>query len=132
VKPDSDAYANEPIQFPALEVVDVSKEGASITDSYRNIVLNRVNSSCVRMAVMQGEYPWHYHPDADELFLVVEGLLKIDLKDGRSFSLGPLQMVTIPAGTIHRTSAAIRTVNLCFETLGTGTVFVEEVNEGGA
>jgi mannose-6-phosphate isomerase-like protein (cupin superfamily) len=74
---------------------------------------------------MSGEYPWHSHPHSDELFLVVEGCLIIELSDGRSLTLEPWQAVTIPAGTVHRTRADVRTVNLCFEELATETVFLD-------
>ncbi|HEV8158580.1 MAG TPA: cupin domain-containing protein [Pyrinomonadaceae bacterium] len=122
----ADAYINEPVLFPALHVVDLKAEGAKVTDSYRNMVINRVNGSCLRLAVFDGEYRWHYHPQSDELFIVVEGCLAIDLEDGRELRLHPWQSVTIPAMTVHRTRAVGRTVNLCFEELAAETVFVEQ------
>jgi mannose-6-phosphate isomerase-like protein (cupin superfamily) len=87
----------------------------SVTETYRNFVLSQVNDHCVRMAVMQGEYRWHHHPRSDETFLVLDGRLTIDLADGQSIVLNPGEMFTIPAGTVHRTRAPTRTVNLCFE-----------------
>ena len=121
----SDDYTNEPVRYPALKVVDLREEGAKITESYRNMVINRVNGSCLRLAVFDGDYVWHYHPKSDELFIVVEGCLAIDLEGERELRLHPWESVTIPAKTIHRTRALGRTVNLCFEELGAETVFVE-------
>jgi len=120
-----ETYMNEPVRYPALHVVDLAAEGSSITESYHNVVINRVNGSCLRLAVFNGEYQWHYHPTSDELFVVVEGCLAIDLEDGREFHLRPWQSMTIPAKTVHRTRAIGRTVNLCFEELAADTVFVE-------
>lgn len=121
----ADAYMNEPVRYPALRVVDLRDEGAKVTEPYRNMVINRVNGSCLRLAVFEGDYRWHYHPTSDELFIVVEGCLAIDLDDGRELRLQPWQSVTIPAMTVHRTRAIGRTINLCFEELGAETVFVE-------
>ena len=121
----ADAYMNEPVKYPALHVTNLKDEGANATDSYRNQVINRVNGSCLRLAVFEGEYRWHYHPTSDELFIVVEGCLAIDLDDGRELRLKPWESVTIPAKTIHRTRAIGRTVNLCFEKLGAETIFVD-------
>lgn len=121
----ADAYMNEPVKYPALHVTNLMAEGAGVTDSYKNQVINRVNASCLRLAVFDGEYRWHQHPESDELFIVVDGCLAIDLEDGRAIQLGPWESVTIPAGTIHRTRAIGRTVNLCFEALGAETVFVD-------
>ena len=121
----ADAYMNEPIQYPALHVINLKEEGAKVADPYRNMVINRVNGSCLRLAIFDGEYRWHYHPTSDELFIVVEGCLAIDLEGGRELRLQPWESVTIPAMTVHRTRAIGRTVNLCFEELGAETVFVE-------
>ncbi len=121
--PSAEDYAAEPIRFSPLTVIDVVAEAAAVTGDYRNQVLSRVNTSCLRLAVMTGEYPWHRHPDADELFLIVEGRLEIDLAGGPTLSLDPWQCVVVPAGTVHRTRAKGRTVNLCFEHVGAATVF---------
>jgi mannose-6-phosphate isomerase-like protein (cupin superfamily) len=121
----ADAYMNEPVQYPALQVINLKDEGAKVADPYRNMVINRVNGSCLRLAVFDGEYRWHHHPTSDELFIVVEGCLAIDLEGGRKLQLHPWESVTIPAKTVHRTRALGRTVNLCFEELGAETVFVE-------
>jgi len=121
----ADAYMNEPVQYPALHVTNLKEEGEKVTDTYRNMVINRINGSCLRLAVFEGEYRWHYHPSSDELFIVVDGCLAIDLEDGRELQLQPWESVTIPAKTVHRTRAIGRTVNLCFEELGAKTVFVE-------
>ena len=52
----ADAYTNEPVRYPALEIVNLKEEGARVTESYRNMVVNRVNGSCLRLAVFDGEY----------------------------------------------------------------------------
>jgi mannose-6-phosphate isomerase-like protein (cupin superfamily) len=120
-----DSYASEPIRFPALQMVDLRSEAAAVSEPYRNQVISRVNGSCLRLAVFNDVFRWHHHPTSDELFLVVEGTLAIDLEDGTELRLGPWQAVTVPAGTIHRTRAVGRTVNLCFEQLAADTVFVD-------
>jgi mannose-6-phosphate isomerase-like protein (cupin superfamily) len=123
-----DSYANEPIRFAALQVVDLASEAAAVLESYRNQIICRVNGSCLRLAVFNDVFRWHHHPASDELFLVIEGTLVIDLEGGTELRLGPWQAVNIPAGTIHRTRAIGRTVNLCFEELAADTVFVESVD----
>ena len=125
--PDSlaESYVNEPVRYPALEVVDLVAEGAAVTVPYRNMVISRVNDSCLRLSVFEQAYRWHYHPTSDELFIVVSGCLAIELEGGREIRLHPWQGVTIPAGARHRTRAIGRTTNLCFEKLGAETVFVD-------
>lgn len=121
----AESYTNESVRYPPLRVVNLFAEGAAVTERYRNMVINQVNDSCLRLAVFEEVYRWHYHPTSDELFLVVDGCLAIDLPNGQELRLQPWQCVTIPAGTHHRTRAIGRTVNLCFEKLGAQTVFLD-------
>jgi mannose-6-phosphate isomerase-like protein (cupin superfamily) len=118
-------YSEEPVKYPALQVIDLTAEARAVTEEYRNQVLNRVNDSCLRLAVFEGKYRWHVHPASDELFVVLEGAIVIELRDGSSIRLGPLQAATVPAGTVHRTVGVGRTVNLCFERAQAETVFLD-------
>lgn len=95
-----------------------------VDKTYHNVVLENVNDHCLRIAIFQEEYKWHYHNDTDELFIVLEGELKIEIKDSETVYLNPGEFIKIPAKTIHRTSAAVRTVNLCFEKSKEDTIFV--------
>src|SRR5450432_3573754 len=108
-----------------MTVVDIRSEQAGITDSYKNQVLFNINKECMRLAVFEGEYRWHHHPDSDELFLVVAGELQIEFEDGAQATLTEWQSTVVPAGTVHRTRALGRTVNLTYEKQGAQTVFVE-------
>jgi mannose-6-phosphate isomerase-like protein (cupin superfamily) len=113
------------VWYPPLQVIDLVTESAETDGDYSNIVVNRVNRHCLRLAVFEGDYPWHHHPMSDELFLVVEGCLLIDLADGRTLRLEPWQAATVPAAMVDRTRTEGRTVNLSFEELGADTVFVD-------
>lgn len=119
-------YSSEPVKYPSLRVIDLPQEAQAVTEEYRNQVLNRVNDSCLRLAVFQGKYRWHVHPASDELFVVLEGAIVIEMKDGSSIRVGPLQAATVPAGVVHRTIGVGRTVNLCFEKAQAETVFLDE------
>jgi mannose-6-phosphate isomerase-like protein (cupin superfamily) len=123
--PTAESYANEPVRYPPLAVVDLAGEAAAVTESYRNMVVTQVNDSCLRLAVFEEAYRWHYHPGSDELFIVIAGCLAIDLEDGREIRLGTRHCVPIPEGVHHITRALGRTTNLCVEKLGAATVFVD-------
>jgi mannose-6-phosphate isomerase-like protein (cupin superfamily) len=127
----AEGYRAEPVRHGPLEVIDVSAETRAVTDAYRNLVLCQVNQHCLRLAVIEGQYPWHSHPASDELFLVLEGTLVIDLADRRELRLRPGQAVVVPAGTVHRTRGEGRTVNLCVENLAAATEFVPDPSARG-
>ena len=50
----------------------------------------RLNDYAVKVVKLKGEFVWHSHPETDELFLVVEGTLVIQLRDGGSRAARPL------------------------------------------
>lgn len=77
----------------------------------------RVNSSVVRLGVVQGEFHWHKHDEDDEFFYVVDGKLLIDL-EGRTVELEPKQGFVVPRGAMHRTRAPEKTVILMVENAG--------------
>ncbi len=122
--PSAAEYASGLACHGALSVVDLRREQATVTGHYDNRVLLDVNDHCMRLAVFEGEYRWHRHPDSDELFLVVAGELQIDLQDGARFTLAPWQAVVVPAGTVHRTRAIGRTINATFERQRARTEFL--------
>ncbi|MBN8536080.1 MAG: cupin domain-containing protein [Deltaproteobacteria bacterium] len=101
----------------------------SILEKHKNVLVSQVNDSCLRLAVIEGIFDWHHHPNSDELFLVLEGCLQIDFQDQKSVELLPGDVFTVPAKKIHRTFAKTRTVNLCFELTKGETVFFQN---GGA
>lgn len=123
--PSADEYSAQKARHPPLSVVDIRACEQAVTESYRNEVLSNVNRDCLRLAVFEGEYRWHCHPDSDELFLVVAGRLQIELTGRDTLELNEWQSVVVPAGTIHRTRAIGRTVNLTCERQGAETVFIE-------
>lgn len=105
------------VRFKPLELIDVQKVAAEVTDPWFNQTLCAVNESVVRIGIVKGEYHWHRHNDLDEFFYVVEGRFIIDL-EGRSVELGPRQGFVVPKGVQHRPRAPERTVILMVEGAG--------------
>jgi mannose-6-phosphate isomerase-like protein (cupin superfamily) len=97
----------------------------AITEGHKNISIGEVNGHCLRLAVLQDlTFAWHSHPNSDEMFIVLEGELTIEFQDQTSVVLSNNDFFTVPAGKIHRTIGRGRTVNLCFESKDSETVFV--------
>lgn len=100
--------------IPQLTVIDIEQETAGVS-SYKNIPLSLINDHVVRVGVMTEPFYWHYHPNSDETFMVIEGTLLIDLED-RRVELKPGQLFTIPTMVKHCTRPLDgRSVNLTFE-----------------
>lgn len=80
--------------------------------------LTSVNDYDVKVARLRGEFVWHAHPDTDELFLVLEGRLTIQLRDG-DVELGPHDVFVIPRGVEHCPRADDEVLAVLFEPRGT-------------
>jgi mannose-6-phosphate isomerase-like protein (cupin superfamily) len=107
--------------IPPLTVIDVHQETQEIVN-YKNAPLSLINDHVVRLSIMTEPFYWHYHPNSDEIFLVIEGIVCIDMED-RTVELAPGQLFTIPANVRHRTRPkGSRSVNLTFELAAMETI----------
>ncbi len=97
----------------------------SVYEKHKNFVVGEINDSCLRLAVNEGEFPWHYHSNSDELFIVLEGELLIEFRDKPAITLKPQDTFLVTKGIIHKTIAKERTVNLCFEKTESDTTFID-------
>ena len=62
---------------------------------------------------VRGEFTWHKHPDTDEFFLVLDGELKIQMREG-NVALRPRELFVMPHGAEHCPSADVETAVLCW------------------
>ena len=67
----------------------------------------RLNDYEIKVVKIQGEFVWHSHEDTDELFLVIDGRLTIQLRDG-DVALGPGEMYVVPGGSSTARSPTVR------------------------
>jgi len=82
------------------KAVDLRQLLGRVTEQWSPKVVARVNDHEVKVVKVQGEFTWHTHEDTDELFLVIEGELTIQLRDG-DVRLGPGQLYVVPRGVEH-------------------------------
>jgi mannose-6-phosphate isomerase-like protein (cupin superfamily) len=82
------------------EPVDLAERLGRIHEHWSPKVIARLNDYEVKLVKVQGEFVWHTHDDTDELFLVLDGTLTIQLRDG-GVTLGPGQLFVVPRGVEH-------------------------------
>ncbi len=107
-----------------IERIDLADKLASFDERWSPRIVAELNGQHVKLAKLEGAFVWHSHAAEDELFLVLEGRLTIELRDG-AVVLGPGQMVVVPRGVEHRPVADGEVHLLLFEpagTLNTGNV----------
>ena len=64
-------------------------------------VIAEMNDYQFKLVKLQGDFVWHSHADTDEVFIVIEGAMKIELSDG-IVELSEGEMFVVPKGVAHK------------------------------
>ena len=107
--------------------LDIAAALAGFDEPWSPKVIADVNACQIKLVKLDGEFLWHRHEVEDEAFLVVEGRLRMEFRDGAE-EVGPGQLIVVPHGVEHRPVALPRCSVLLFEpgtTLNTGDVINE-------
>ncbi len=102
----------------ANNAINITECLAQIHERWAPRRIATVNDYDVRAVKILGEFVWHAHPETDELFLVVDGRLTIQLRDGE-VTLGPGELYVVPRGVEHCPVAEEETAMVLFEPTAT-------------
>lgn len=105
-----------------MEKVNLKDKLSRFREHWSPKIVGELNGQHVKLAKLQGEFLWHHHAEEDELFLVVHGKLRLELRD-RTVELHEGEFFIVPRGVEHRPVAAEEVHVLLFEpktTLNTG------------
>lgn len=80
--------------------VDIAEKLSLLSERWSPKVVARLNDYEIKLVKVEGEFVWHTHEDTDELFLVIDGELTIQLRDG-DVNLRPGQLFVVPRGVEH-------------------------------
>jgi len=64
-------------------------------------VIAEMNDYQFKVVKLKGDFVWHDHQDTDETFIVLEGTLRIDLRNG-SVHVAQGEMYVVPKGVEHK------------------------------
>jgi mannose-6-phosphate isomerase-like protein (cupin superfamily) len=87
------------------EPIDFASKLARFSDHWAPRVIAGMNDYQFKLAKIRGEFVWHRHADTDEAFIVLEGEMIIEFRDGR-VSLKAGQMFVVPRGVEHKPVAS--------------------------
>ncbi len=107
-----------------MEKVNLAEKLALFRDYWSPKIVGELNGQYVKLAKLKGEFVWHRHEREDEMFLVIAGRLRLQLRD-RSVELGEGELFIVPRGVEHLPIAEDECHVLLFEpaaTLNTGDV----------
>jgi mannose-6-phosphate isomerase-like protein (cupin superfamily) len=81
--------------------INLNQKFGLFSEQWAPKVIAAMNDYQFKIVKVQGDFIWHDHPDTDEAFLVIEGELRIDFRDG-AVTLGPSELYVVPKGVEHK------------------------------
>ena len=114
-----------------IKKVNIDGAFARFDEMWKPHVVAELNGQMVKIARLEGEFIWHAHEDEDELFLVLEGVLTIELRGREPVVLNQGELVVIPKGVEHKPVARGEVRLMLFEpatTVNTGGVESERTS----
>jgi len=99
--------------------VNLDEQFARFSDTWSPKIVGELNGQHVKLVKLEGDKcPWHSHDAEDEMFLVLEGTIEIDLRDG-VVTVGSGEFYIVPRGVEHRVVPRGQTQLILFEPAGT-------------
>ena len=83
------------------EAINLRQKLSLFEEHWAPKVIAEMNDYQFKLVKLQGDFVWHHHADTDETFLVIEGELRIDFRDG-VVTLRPGEMYVVPKGVEHK------------------------------
>jgi mannose-6-phosphate isomerase-like protein (cupin superfamily) len=117
------------VQRMSPKPVSIADKFALFSEAWQPKRIGKIDGYDVRIARLKGEFVWHSHTDADEFFLVVEGVLRMHFRD-RHEDVPAGSLIIVPKGTEHKPEALTPETKIMLveksETVNTGDGAVNE------
>ncbi|MEL6199196.1 MAG: cupin domain-containing protein [Pseudomonadota bacterium] len=101
-----------------MQAVNLKAKLDTFDEHWTPKIVSMFNGHDVMVVKAEGEFTWHSHPDSDDFFLVLEGELVIEMREG-DVHLGPGDLYIVPKGVEHRPVAKGEVHALLIEPAGT-------------
>lgn len=111
-----------------MRKVNLNESFDLFSDFWNPKIIGEINDAYVKLAKFSGKFNWHHHEHEDELFLVINGRLRMGLRTG-DIDLEPGEFIIVPKGTEHCPEALTDECSVVLlepkSTLNTGNVINE-------
>lgn len=101
-----------------MDKISVAEKLGTFSEHFQPKVVAELNGQEVKLVKFKGSFVWHHHEVEDELFLVIQGRLRMDFRD-RQVWLEPGEMIVVPHGVEHCPHADEECSLMVFEPAGT-------------
>lgn len=110
----------------AIETKNLKAQAAALQDIWSPRVVGTVGDHFVKVAKLEGEFVWHEHEGEDEMFLVLQGSLRIEFLGQDAVTLEEGDFTIVPKGVRHKPVAEAECLVALFEPAQTAHTGAEE------
>ena len=104
-----------PMKYSPINLTD---KFSKFNEQWQPKVIAEMNDYQFKIARIEGEFVWHNHPDTDETFIIIEGTLDLEFRDGK-VTLSAGEMFVVPKGVEHKPVANSECKIMMIEPRGT-------------
>jgi mannose-6-phosphate isomerase-like protein (cupin superfamily) len=101
----------------SYKAINFTQKLGLFSEHWQPKVIAEMNDYQFKIAKLQGDFIWHDHKDTDETFTVLEGVLRIDFRDG-AVDIAAGEMFVVPKGVEHKPFAEHEVKMLLIEPRG--------------
>jgi len=83
-----------------MQTISLKEKFGGFSDYWNQRVIGEINDCAIKIVKIKGEFIWHHHDAEDELFLVVQGTLRMKFRDHEAV-VHEGELVIVPRGTEH-------------------------------
>ncbi|MES2329857.1 MAG: cupin domain-containing protein [Bacteroidota bacterium] len=101
-----------------MNKVNLLEKFQQVTAHWSPAIVGELNGQHVKLVKFQGPFTWHHHENEDELFYVVKGSFRMELRD-KNIELNTGDFLIVPKGVEHRPNSTEEVWVMLFESAGT-------------
>jgi mannose-6-phosphate isomerase-like protein (cupin superfamily) len=113
--------------YMSYQAINFAQKFKLFEEQWQPKVIAEMNDYQFKVVKLQGDFIWHDHKDTDETFIVIDGMLRIDFRDG-AVRVSAGEMFVVPRGVEHKPYAEHEVKLLLIEPRGVPNTG----DEGGA
>lgn len=89
------------MQDMPVNKINLKDKLSKFSEHWSPRIIAEMNDYQFKLAKIKGEFVWHDHKDTDEVFIVIEGTMSIEFRDG-TVELGEGELCVVPKGVEHK------------------------------
>jgi mannose-6-phosphate isomerase-like protein (cupin superfamily) len=91
----------KPEGIMSYQPINFAQKLQRFTEQWQPKVIAEMNDYQFKVVKLEGDFVWHDHKNTDETFIVLEGSLRIDFRDGAVY-IAKGEMYVVPKGVEHK------------------------------